>query len=78
MTVHHDLDLLNHPELDGEVHRAVVAEHTKAHEDYKNEMLPKVAHLIRDRCKAAREEAIRCYCEKKGLHRHHVMAKRNG
>lgn len=70
-----DLDLINHPELAELCHRAVVEEHERAHEEYKDTPLPLARKQIIARTVAARKEAIRCYCEEKGLERHHVMAK---
>jgi len=69
-----DLDLLNHPELAERCHRAVVDEHNKALEDYKDIPLPFARKRIIQRQVAARQEAIHCYCRERGLHPHHVMA----
>ncbi len=74
--VNSDLDLINHPELSNECDQALREEYDKAREDYKDQMLPKVIHLIKQRCIIARREAIRSYCEKNGLDLHEVMAKR--
>jgi hypothetical protein len=70
-----DLDLLKHPELVELCHKAVVDAHRAAHEDYKDIPLPFARKQIIARQVAARKEAIRCYCENKGLQAHEVMAK---
>ena len=70
-----DIDLLNHPELVELCHKAVVDEHRQAREDYKDIPLPFARKRILERQIAARKEAIRCYCEKKSIQAHEVMAK---